>query len=695
MPEPPIAKKQPHETEIHDRKRTDDYFWLRDKDSEDVLEYLRAENDYTVEMMKHTEDLQQQLFEEMKSRIKEDDESVPVKYGDFYYYYKEMEGKNYKIHCRKKGSLEAPEEVILDENILAEEQSYLRIGSLKISDNHKVLAYTVDFSGDETYEAQVVSLETGEIIDTIDEIGSQLEWGRNGAILYYTQLDDIHREYAVSQHMIGTDRGDDIQIIEEEDKRFMVHLSKTTDGFYLIIYQLNFSSETTEVRYLDLQEENPDLTVFFQRREGTELVVEHHEGYFYFLTNHEEEEDFHLMRTPVESLDSASWEPVIDRGFEASRLSWQGQLLTFQNHLVILSREEGYSSLTVYDIKSKEMHEIEIAEDIYDISLYLPGMASIFYLQNPDYYAEIVRFYFSSLITPRTTYDYNMRTRTLKSKKVEEIAGFDPSEYITERIYSTARDNTRIPISLAYSRDVILNGNSPLLLYGYGAYGSSYDPGFDHKRVCLLERGIIIAIAHIRGGGEFGKTLYHRGKLEKKMNTFTDFIDCAEHLLREGYTTSDSLCALGGSAGGLLMGAIANLRPDLFGCIVAAVPFVDVINTMLDESIPLTTFEYNEWGDPRIEEQFEWMYEYAPYDNVRSQEYPSILITAGYNDPRVHYWEPAKWIARLRDKKTDSNRLLLKTKMETGHFSASGRYDYMKDFAFNYAFILDILGMSD
>ncbi|MFO7835077.1 MAG: S9 family peptidase [Candidatus Thorarchaeota archaeon] len=690
MSTPPVAKKDPHETEIHGRILKDNYFWLRNKDTEDVLEYLRAENEYTVEMMKHTEELQQQLFEEMKSRIKEDDESAPIKYGDHYYYYREIEGKNYKVHCRKEGSLEASEEIILDENELAEGQEYLNIGTLRISSNQRLLAYTADFSGDETYEAHVVSIDTGKVIDRIEGVGSQLEWAENDSAFFYTELDDIHREYAVSRHEIGTERAEDVQIIEEDDKRFMVKLEKAADDSRLFIYLMNMTSETIELQYLDLRPEKQDLIVLFPRNDGTEFFVEHHEGYFYFLTNYEEETTFRFMRTPVDSFDTANWEPVLERDFEAR----QPQLVTFRNHLAILARSDGHPTLTVYDIASGEVHDVELPGNVYEILLSLSWTSDVFYFGNPEYDTELLRFYFSSLVTPKTTYDYNMNTHKLHSKKVEEIAGFDPSQYTTKREHATAPDGSLIPISLAYRKDVPLDGSAALLLYGYGSYGYPRDPGFDQKRLSLFERGIIFGIAHIRGGGEFGKRWYHQGKLRHKMKTFTDFIACAEHLIAEEYTTNGKLCAWGGSAGGLLMGSIANLRPDLFGCIVASVPFVDLINTMLDDTIPLTTFEYTEWGDPRIQEQFEWMLEYSPYDNVEAQDYPPILITAGYNDPRVHYWEPAKWTAKLRDKKTDSNPLLLKTKMETGHFSSSGRYDYMKDYAFNYAFIIDTLGIS-
>jgi oligopeptidase B len=468
-------------------------------------------------------------------------------------------------------------------------------------------------------------------------------------------------------------------------------MRRSADRRYLFVYSENSASETIEVRYLDLEEGAPGLSMLFSRDMGSEFLAEHHDDFFYFFTDHGTPTSFRLMRTPVGHADEDSWRAVTERRFE-TRVP---QLVVFREHIVILSRSEGYSVLTVRDLSSGEDHDIPLPEDIYEIRLSLGRFSHVFYFGNPEYDTETLRFYFSSPITPQTSYDYNMIKGELRMKKRDVIKDFDSSRYTTEKQHARAADGTRIPISLAYRKDIKLDGSSPLLLYGYGSYGYPLDPGFDHKRLSLLERGMIFAIAHIRGGGEFGKRWYHEGKLHHKMNTFSDFIACAEYLISEDYTKKDRLCAWGGSAGGLLMGAIVNLRPDLFGCVVSSVPFVDVINTMLDETIPLTTFEYSEWGDPRIEEQFDWMMEYSPYDNVESKDYPPMLITAGYNDPRVQYWEPAKWTARLRSQKTDSNRLLLKTKMESGHFSSSGRYDYMKDYAFNYAFILDTLGLSN
>ncbi len=679
MTSPPIAKKEPRTFELHGRTFTDDYYWLREKDTSAVIEYLEAENFYTKEMTKHTETLQEFLFQEMKGRIKETDESVPMRYGDYYYYSRTEEGKNYRIHCRKYKSLDAQEEIVLDENALAEGRKYMSVGTWKISPDQSKMAYSVDFTGGETYETRIVDLMSGETLDTITGVGGQIQWALTNDAIFYTELDDIHRPYAVLFHRLGTSQSDDIRIYEEKDTTFLLGMSKSKDKKYLFITISASSSETNEIRYIDLSEPSLDLEVFFPRTRGIEFNIDHHSGYFYFLTSADGAINFKLMRTPVSKVAPEHWDEIIPHDPDVRLNSVEA----YQNFLVIQKRQGGYANLMVYDLSNGELHDVKFPEDIYGIRP----------IGHYEFESDIYRFVFSSPVTPQTTYDYNMATRELELKKVEEIKNYDPSQFITERRYATAPDGTKIPISLAYKSGTKMDGSNPLLLYGYGSYGYPMDPHFDFKRLSLIERGIIFAIAHIRGGGEYGKPWYHEGKLAKKMNTFTDFIACAEYLIEQKFTSSNRLAIYGGSAGGLLMGAVTNMRPDLFKCVVASVPFVDVINTMLDESIPLTTFEFNEWGNPKVEEQFSWMIEYSPYDNVEAKDYPAILVTAGYNDPRVQYWEPAKWTAKLRALKTDNNLLLLKTKMETGHFSASGRYDYMKDFAFIYAFILDTLDL--
>ncbi|MHA1934913.1 MAG: S9 family peptidase [Candidatus Thorarchaeota archaeon] len=681
MSNPPVAKKEPHFLEIHGQKIRDDYFWLRMKDTEDVISYLKAENKYTSEKTAHTKELQEKLFLEMKGRIKETDESVPMKIDDYYYYYRTEEGKSYSIHCRKFNSLDAPEEIILDENLLAEGKKYMKVGSLKLSPDQKMIAYSVDFTGGETYDTRIVDLGTGEILDTIAKVGSQIEWDADCKSIFYSELDDIHRNYAISRHMIGTDQSDDERLIEEEDTTFNVTIFKSNDKKFIFTIISSWSSETNEIRYIDLRQENRRFETFFSRTEGIEFRIEHHGDFFYFLTNIEDAVNFKMMRTKESDLGKENWEELIAHNIDI-RLS---RILAFQDYIAIGKREGGYANIMIYDMSDGESHDVELPESIYGL---MP-------VSNPVFETEILRFVFSSPVTPKSVYDYNMASHNLELKKVDEIKKYNPAGFVSERGYATAEDGTKIPISIAYKKGIKLNGENPLLLYGYGSYGSPMDPHFDSKRLSLIERGLVYAIAHIRGGGEYGKPWYHQGKLANKKNTFTDFIACAEHLISERFTSKEKLAIMGGSAGGLLMGAVVNLRPDLFGSAVVAVPFVDVISTMLDESIPLTTFEFKEWGNPKVKEEFDWMFEYSPYDNVEAKDYPPILITSGYNDPRVQYWEPAKWIAKLRALKTDSNPLLLKMKMDSGHGGESGRYDAMKEWAFRYSFILDTLKIDD
>ncbi|MHA1481638.1 MAG: S9 family peptidase, partial [Candidatus Thorarchaeota archaeon] len=670
MPEPPVAKKEPHTYEIHGLTIRDDYFWLRNKDTEDVISYLDAENKYTKEMMSDTSDLQNQIFAEMKGRIKETDESVPMKNGDYYYYYRTVKGKNYRIYCRKYKSLTASEQIILDGNVLAEGKKYMSLGSLKTSPDHKMIAYSVDFKGRETYDTYIIDLDTGEIKDQIKQVGRQIAWDVDNKSLFYSELDDIHREYAISCHRINTNQSDDKRLIEEPDTTFSIAVSKSSDKQYLFFDISAHTSETTEVQYIDLLAKKRELKTFFLRQEGVQFEIDHHGEYFYFIINSDGAVNFKMMRTKTSTIGKENWEELIAHDIKV-RLS---TLSTFQNHIVVSKRENGYASIAIYTIATGKTHDIQLPEEIY-------GLQGV---NNPVFETDVFRFTFSSPITPNSVYDYNMTSHQLELKKVCDIKDYDRSEFVTERRYATAIDGTKIPISLAYKKGVTLDGSNPLLLYGYGSYGISMDPDFNSKILSLIERGLIYAIAHIRGGGEYGKPWYHQGKLAHKMNTFTDFIACAEYVITENFTSKNRLGIMGGSAGGLLVGVVMNLRPNLFASVTTAVPFIDVITTMLDDTIPLTTFEYKEWGNPSIKEEFDWMYEYSPYDNIETKEYPPTLITTGYNDLRVQYWEPAKWTAKLRALKTDDNLLLLRTKMDSGHAGESGRYDAMKEWAFRY-----------
>ncbi|RMG33494.1 MAG: S9 family peptidase [Methanobacteriota archaeon] len=680
---PPIAPKKPKVIEIHGRKLEDPYFWLRDKDNEEVINYLKAENEYTEAFMKDTEAFQEQLYLELKGRIKETDMSVPVQIDDYFYYVRTVEGLNYAIHCRRKGSMESPEEVIFDENEYAEGHEYFRLGALKISPDHKLMAYSIDTNGYETYDLFIKDIETGKILTEINEVAGAIEWDNNGKAIFYTILDDIHRSYALKFHELGKAVEEDQLIYEEADKEYFVVFGKSRSKGYLMVSSI--SSDTTETWFAPLVPKGDAgfglqsaLTVFAPRTEGVEYSITHHEDNFYIVTN-EDAINFKIMKCPINNIDRSNWTEFIPHD-PAVRIVG---IDAFKDFLAIFKREGGFMAISIFDVGKGEFHDIELPEQIYAL-----GSGS-----NPNYETKYYRFRFSSPITPPITYDYDISEQKLIVRKQEEVKGFDPSKFVTKRDYATAEDGTQIPISIAYRKDVPLDGSAPALLYGYGSYGYSIDPGFNSPILSFLERGMVYAIAHIRGGGEMGKPWYLEGKLKKKKNTFTDFIAVAEHLIKKKYTSPDRLAIMGGSAGGLLMGAVVNMRPDLFKVVVARVPFVDVVNTMLDETIPLTTFEYKEWGNPNDPEYFEYILSYSPYDNVEPKEYPAMLITAGLNDPRVHYWEPAKWTAKLRATKTDSNPLLLKTNMGAGHAGASGRYDYLKELAFVYTFIFKMLGL--
>ncbi|MHA1907011.1 MAG: S9 family peptidase [Candidatus Thorarchaeota archaeon] len=686
MTTPPVAPKKHREYEIHGVKIQDPFFWLREKDTPDVLEYLSAENKYAEEMMAHTQSLQEKLFEEMKNRIQETDESVPFKYGKHYYYYRTIEGKNYKIHCRKRESLDSPEEILLDENDLAADKKYMRLYSFKISPDERYLAYTLDYTGGEIYELQIKNLETGEVVDILPKVGYQVVWANDSKSVFYSLLDDIKREHAIAYHIVGTDSSNDTIIEEEPDKTVWISLKKSNDMSYLFLAIGNHTSEMTEIKYIDLRLPNLDVKMFFPRTEGIELDIEYNDGYFYLSTNMRDPKKFNLMRVSEGDIETENWELIDIPSMNVRRPGF----FMFKDHVVLFQRKNGYGSYDVYCLSKETLHEIEMPEEIYDLHIIPELYTNTFYMKNSSFDTDTFRFRFSSPATPLSFYDYNMSNRVLELKKVQEIKNFDPNDYATKRMYARGDDGVDIPISIAYKKSALKSDEpKPLLLNGYGAYGASYDPGFNSNRISLLERGIIVGIAHIRGGGEKGKEWYLNGKLAMKKNTFKDFISCAKHLISERLTSSEKLCIVGGSAGGLLIGSVLNQSPNLFAAAVAQVPFVDIINTMLDDSIPVTTFEYKEWGNPNIKDEFDWMMKYSPYDNVAAMEYPPIYIPAGYNDPRVAYWEPAKWTAKLRSLKTDENPLILKMRMESGHGGSSGRYDLMREIATAFAFIID------
>ncbi|MHA1396611.1 MAG: S9 family peptidase [Candidatus Heimdallarchaeaceae archaeon] len=674
---PPIAKKEPKITEIHGLELRDDYFWLRYKENQEVINYLNKENDYTKAKTKHLEPFITQLFEEMRNRIKEDDESVPYKFKDYYYYNRDVKGKEYKVYCRKYKTLDAEEEVLLDLNELAKNYKYYKLQTFQISPNQKMLAYSIDNTGYEKFIIEIKNLETGETTSTgIENIGWNFEWADDKTI-YYTIRDEAQRPYALKRHVLGSSVKEDKVIFEEEDIERRLSLWKSKDQKYLF---LNSESTTSsEVRFLDLSNPLGDFRVFYPREEKHEYSLTHKDGYFYIVTNIDNSTNFKLMRTPVERHTKENWEEIVPHD-DNIRILWTE---AFENFLVIYKREEGLPKVDIFYGKDDERnHTIKMPETVY----------GVWNGDNYEYSSDYLRLVYTSLVTPKSVYDYYVGKRELFLKKQEEVKNYNKADYVTTRKYVTTRDGVRVPISLVHKKN--LTKPAPTVLYGYGSYGISIDPYFSSAVVSLIERGIIYVIAHVRGGGELGRPWYEEGKLLKKKNTFYDFIDCAEYLIAEKMTTKEQLVISGGSAGGLLVCAAVTMRPDLFHMVVARVPFVDVINTMLDASIPLTAQEWEEWGNPKNKEYFDYIKSYSPYDNITARAYPHILITAGLNDPRVAYWEPAKFVAKLRELKTDNNDLLLKTNMGAGHSGASGRYESMKETAFIYAHVLDKLGLN-
>jgi len=680
MPKPPVAQLKPHALTIFDDTRTDNYYWLRDRDSEEVLNYLRAENEYTSKVMAHTVDFQEQLFLEMKGRIKETDWSVPVKIDQYYYYSRTEEGKQYEIHCRKIGNMDGSEEILLDENLIAADQEYMNLGDFSVSPDHNLLAYSVDYTGGEDFTIFIKNLATGELYpEQITGAYYSLEWANDNQTIFYTTVDEAMRPYKLFRHGIGSDPTQDTLVYHEADESYFLSITKSKSHTYLF---LDLESQVTnELRYLDADNPAGEFKIIHPREYRVEYSVIHHGERFFILTN-DDALNFKLMEAPVTAPEKANWSEIIGHQ-EKVKLD---QIDVFKDFLIVVERDFGLRKILVYNLSENDQYIIEFPEATYKISLD----------DNPDFNSNFLRFNYSSYITPNSVYDYNLITRERELKKQDEVlGGYDPEDYETARIFATARDGETIPISILYRKGMIRNGDNPLYLYGYGSYGYNSDPRFRSHRFSMVDRGFIYAIAHIRGSSYLGRSWYEDGKLLNKMNTFNDLIDCADYLVEKNYTSPAKLAAVGGSAGGLLMGVIVNLRPNLFKAVVADVPFVDVVTTMLDKTIPLTVIEFDEWGNPKEEEYYRYLKSYSPYDNVQAIEYPNLLVTAGLNDPRVQYWEPAKWTAKLRATQTGNNRLLLKTNMEAGHHGASGRFDYLKEIAFEYAFILDLIASSE
>jgi len=682
--QPPAAKIVPKELTVHGDTRIDNYFWLRDRSDPDTIAYLEDENNYTRTRMRHTEKLQANLYAEMLSHIQQTDLTVPVKRGDYFYYARTEEGRQYRIYCRKRSSVNSPEEILLDANILAEGHKYFQIGAFAPSPDHKLLAYSVDYTGDEVFTVSVKNLETGEESPgEIRKASHWLEWAADNATLFYTVLDSARRPYKVLRHRLGDRESGvtgDVEIYHETDQRFELEVSKTSSRQYLLI--TSASSLTTEIRYLRANQPEGEFRVALPRTQGVEYDLTHHGDSFFIRTN-DGAKTFRVVEAPVADCSKANWKEILPARPEATI---EG-VSALADYLVFEERERGLGKIRIRSFQTGETHSIDFPEPVYSI-----GLAG-----NAEYDTKLLRFTYTSLVTPESVFDYNLETRERELKKQQEVPGYDPAQYQSERIHATAPDGVQVPISIVYKRGMVRDGRAPMLLYGYGSYGLSIDPTFSSDRLSLLDRGVIYAIAHVRGGGDLGKLWHEDGRLLKKRNTFTDFIACAEALMSAGYTSPDRLAIEGRSAGGLLVGAVANMRPDLFSVVLAGVPFVDALNTILDASLPLTVGEYEEWGDPNEAQFYHYIKSYAPYENVRATAYPSMLITAGLNDPRVSYWEPAKWAAKLRATsralKTDNRLLLLKTNMGSGHFGSSGRYEYLKETAFRYAFLLDALGI--
>jgi oligopeptidase B len=674
----PIADQIQKIDTLHGDILIDNYYWLREKDNQNVIAYLNAENEYTNSIMENTDALQERLYQEMLGRIKETDLSVPQRIDSFYYYSRTEEGKQYPIYCRKNGSLDAPEEIILDQNALAEGYEYFDLGIMRISPDHRLLAYSIDTTGEERFTLVVKDLNMGtHQKEKIASTGYSAAWACDNRTLFYTVLDNAKRPYKLYQHTLGTDPSTDVLVFHEPDDAFWIYISLTKSEQFLVL-ELG-SHTTTEVYFMNAHSPNDGFTCIHPRENQVEYYIDHHRDKFYILTN-EDAINFKLMEADTARPFKEYWNTVLPH---RDSVKIEG-IDVFKDHMIVYERIHGLEQLLVIDMNTGKRHYVDFPEPVYSFWLH----------DNNEFNTDLVRFTYNSLTTPRTVFDYNMNTheRVLK-KQYEVLGGYDPTDYQSERIFATAHDSTRVPISLVYRKGLVKNGTNPMYLVGYGAYGESWDPYFSSNRLSLLDRGFIYAIAHVRGGGEMGRQWYDEGKLLKKMNTFTDFLACTEHLIASGYTARSHLAIAGGSAGGLLIGAVLNMQPDLFKAAVADVPFVDLIHTMLDPNLPLTVLEYEEWGNPQDSVYYEYMKSYSPYDNVKSQDYPNILITAGFNDTRVMYWEAAKWTARLRAMKTDQNLLLLKTKMGTGHLGASGRYDYLQDIAFEYAFLFKVLGI--
>ncbi len=675
----PKAEKIRKELIKHNHKRVDNYFWLNEKENPRVIEYLKAENDYLNKKLKHTENLQNKIFNEIVGRIKHEDKSVPYLDNGYYYYHLYKEDKEYPIYCRQKAVSESQEEIILDVNELVKDNSFLNVVGLHVSPDNKILAFGMDLIGRRQYTIYFKELTTGNIFpDKIENTTGNPIWTNDSKTIFYSKKDSTLRPYKIFKHKLG-DNDNEEEIFHEADETYGVYVSKTKSNKYILIGSYNTLS--TEFSFLDADKPKDPLRIIQPREKGLEYYVGHHGDYFYINTNWNAK-NFRLVKAPIKNPSKKSWTEIISHRED---VLLEG-IDTFKNYLVVQERKNGLKLLRIMNWADNYEYYLDFEEEAY--TLHVPA--------NPEFNSDVFRFVYNSLTIPNSTYDFDMKLKKKILLKREEVLGdYNSQNYISERLYAVSKDGVKIPISIVYKKGLKKDGQNPLLLYGYGSYGISNDPNFNSIRISLLDRGIIFGIAHIRGGQEMGRDWYENGRLLKKKNTFTDFINCAEKLVAENYTNPEKLFAIGVSAGGLLMGAIANMRPDLFKGIIANVPFVDILTTMLDENIPLTTFEYDEWGNPNNKDLYDYMLSYSPYDNVEEKKYPAMLVSTALFDSQVQYWEPAKWVAKLRDMKIDNNLLLLYTNLAAGHGGASGRFERYKLNALEYAFMLDQLNIND
>ncbi len=676
----PVAEKIRKEFLEHGHVRTDNYYWLCERDNPKVIEYLESENSFTKSVMRDTEKLQEKLFNEIVGRIKQTDMSVPYFENGYFYYTRYEEEKEYPVYCRKKESLDADEEVLLNVNEMAEGHEYYHVAGYKVSMNNNLIAFGVDTIGRRLYTVYFKDLLTGRILDDrISNTSGSAAWSNDNKTVFYTLKDtETLRPYKILKHKLGAGSSDKI-VYEEKDETFYIYVYKTKSRRFIII--ASYSTLSNEYRFNDADNPDSEFILFHPRERKLEYDIDHFEDKFFIRTNLDAV-NFRLMETPVKKTGRENWKEVIPHREDALVENFE----LFKNYLVIDERINGLTQLRIINIKDNSEYYIDFEEQAY----------TAWISTNPEFDTQVLRFGYSSMTTPNSTFDYNMITKDKKLMKQQEVLGdFKPENYTSERLFVPADDGTQIPISLVYRKGIVKTGDNPLLLYGYGSYGHTTEPSFSSEILSLLDRGFIYAVAHVRGGQIMGRKWYEDGKLLKKKNTFTDFNDCAEYLINENYTDTNNLFAMGGSAGGLLIGAVINMKPELYRAVIAAVPFVDVVTTMLDESIPLTTAEYDEWGNPNQREYYDYMLSYSPYDNVSAVNYPAMLVTTGLHDSQVQYWEPAKWVAKLRELKTGDNILLLHTNMDTGHSGATGRFKRYKETALEYAFLLKLSGIKE